>query len=69
MQAEVHVDEVGAGTTVDGHHDRALYRRVPLRDDRRPGYIEPQGHIAKADTHATSMNRGQIPVLTNKITS
>jgi hypothetical protein len=45
---------VQAGATMDGYDHRALYRRVSLRDDRRPGYVEPQGHIAKADAHATS---------------
>jgi len=45
---------IQTGTTMDRHQDRAFCRRVPLRDDRRPGHIEPQGHIAKADTHATS---------------
>ena len=54
LQRGLHRHVVQAGAAVDGHQDRTLHRRVPLRDNRRAGDIEPQGHAAKADAHVTS---------------
>src|ERR1700761_9271165 len=53
-QRGFHRHVVQAGAAVDGHQNRAFHRRVSLRDNGRPGDIEPQGHITKADAHAAS---------------
>ena len=67
-QGGLHREVIQAGAAVDGHQDRALYRRVLLRDDGRPGYIEPQGDITKADAHATSMTTASgRPVLASSL--
>ena len=54
-QSGLHRHVIQARAAVDSHQDRALYRRLAVRDDRRPGHIEPPGYITKADAHATSM--------------
>ena len=54
-QPRLQVDVIQAGTAMNGHQCRAFNRRFAAGDDGWPGYIEPEGNIAKIDPHGASL--------------
>src|ERR1700680_295212 len=42
---------------MNDHQGRPLHRGVTLRNDGRPGNVEPETHVAKADPHRASCDR------------
>ena len=53
-QLRFQVDVVKPRAAMDRHEGRTFDRGVPSGHNRRPGYIEPKGHVAEADPHQVS---------------